>query len=172
MCSARQDHQITQLPHFVRSIGQRTTEKKGQAFRLQFQFGNLVAIGHARRDFYVGFRPMTDLTGPKTQTLGAFVLREMRIGGVNTVGCTCISQFGRVQGTGGLRHRSPYGQLLQYFLLVRNEDFSMQFAQPGDVRRFSTSLRRFVAFLYITTCLLYTSPSPRDRQKSRMPSSA
>ena len=25
---------------------------------------------------------------------------------------------------------------------------------------------------YITTCLLYTSPSPRDRQKSRMPSSA
>ena len=27
------------------------------------------------------------------------------------------------------------------------------------------------AFL-IKTCLLYTSPSPRDRQKSRMPSSA
>ena len=25
---------------------------------------------------------------------------------------------------------------------------------------------------YIMTCLLYTSPSPRDRQKSRMPSSA
>ena len=25
---------------------------------------------------------------------------------------------------------------------------------------------------YICTCLLYTSPSPRDRQKSRMPSSA
>ena len=24
----------------------------------------------------------------------------------------------------------------------------------------------------IDTCLLYTSPSPRDRQKSRMPSSA
>ena len=26
--------------------------------------------------------------------------------------------------------------------------------------------------LNISTCLLYTSPSPRDRQKSRMPSSA
>ena len=26
--------------------------------------------------------------------------------------------------------------------------------------------------LQATTCLLYTSPSPRDRQKSRMPSSA
>ena len=25
---------------------------------------------------------------------------------------------------------------------------------------------------YVYTCLLYTSPSPRDRQKSRMPSSA
>ena len=25
---------------------------------------------------------------------------------------------------------------------------------------------------YARTCLLYTSPSPRDRQKSRMPSSA
>ena len=25
---------------------------------------------------------------------------------------------------------------------------------------------------YVDTCLLYTSPSPRDRQKSRMPSSA
>ena len=29
-----------------------------------------------------------------------------------------------------------------------------------------------VFFLAFTTCLLYTSPSPRDRQKSRMPSSA
>ena len=26
--------------------------------------------------------------------------------------------------------------------------------------------------IFITGCLLYTSPSPRDRQKSRMPSSA
>ena len=27
-------------------------------------------------------------------------------------------------------------------------------------------------YSYVRTCLLYTSPSPRDRQKSRMPSSA
>ena len=32
------------------------------------------------------------------------------------------------------------------------------------------SLRRFVAL--VQHCLLYTSPSPRDRQKYRMPSSA
>ena len=30
----------------------------------------------------------------------------------------------------------------------------------------------YLDFKYGTACLLYTSPSPRDRQKSRMPSSA
>ena len=30
----------------------------------------------------------------------------------------------------------------------------------------------FLIWLIVTFCLLYTSPSPRDRQKSRMPSSA
>ena len=34
----------------------------------------------------------------------------------------------------------------------------------------SRRLRSAIAALY--TCLLYTSPSPRDRQKTRMPSSA
>ena len=29
-----------------------------------------------------------------------------------------------------------------------------------------------VNFMRVVSCLLYTSPSPRDRQKSRMPSSA
>ena len=32
--------------------------------------------------------------------------------------------------------------------------------------------RAFFAFHHAGRCLLYTSPSPRDRQKSRMPSSA
>ena len=32
--------------------------------------------------------------------------------------------------------------------------------------------RVFAKFERVDTCLLYTSPSPRDRQKSRMPSSA
>ena len=34
------------------------------------------------------------------------------------------------------------------------------------------SLPPMAEFLRICDCLLYTSPSPRDRQKSRMPSSA
>ena len=33
-------------------------------------------------------------------------------------------------------------------------------------------LRNCPAYIRIWICLLYTSPSPRDRQKSRMPSSA
>ena len=40
---------------------------------------------------------------------------------------------------------------------------------------YGMSLRRPPALVHasaLTSCLLYTSPSPRDRQKSRMPSSA
>ena len=37
----------------------------------------------------------------------------------------------------------------------------------SQVRRANVDRR-----IYINPCLLYTSPSPRDRQKSRMPSSA
>ena len=40
----------------------------------------------------------------------------------------------------------------------------------GEVK--SENHREFGRAVCKTTCLLYTSPSPRDRQKSRMPSSA
>ena len=33
-------------------------------------------------------------------------------------------------------------------------------------------LYKFLGYVDFPACLLYTSPSPRDRQKSRMPSSA
>ena len=44
----------------------------------------------------------------------------------------------------------------------------------GDVHFERFSIDNFVSktAAYDTGCLLYTSPSPRDRQKSRMPSSA
>ena len=47
----------------------------------------------------------------------------------------------------------------------------------GDVLEASTlalliARRNFTSAALLTCCLLYTSPSPRDRQKSRMPSSA
>ena len=41
------------------------------------------------------------------------------------------------------------------------------------VEKFEKDGEKFIRLeLYTNTCLLYTSPSPRDRQKSRMPSSA
>ena len=41
----------------------------------------------------------------------------------------------------------------------------LHFAKPEDALLLNQ-------FTMLKTCLLYTSPSPRDRQKSRMPSSA
>ena len=49
--------------------------------------------------------------------------------------------------------------------MMQDPDFAKQW--EIDQAKF----RRAVAES-INTCLLYTSPSPRDRQKSRMPSSA
>ena len=47
----------------------------------------------------------------------------------------------------------PHGEIGGYHLMVANE-----VAEDPEASH--------------QTCLLYTSPSPRDRQKSRMPSSA
>ena len=41
-----------------------------------------------------------------------------------------------------------------------------------DRQRFSQEQMKLYSERGINPCLLYTSPSPRDRQKSRMPSSA
>ena len=46
-----------------------------------------------------------------------------------------------------------------------NEDNDIEFPK----HRFKKFIKDIV---FGTICLLYTSPSPRDRQKSRMPSSA
>ena len=47
-----------------------------------------------------------------------------------------------------------------------------QFSVYGNGNKIFRNFERQVTLLNINTCLLYTSPSPRDRQKSRMPSSA
>ena len=41
-----------------------------------------------------------------------------------------------------------------------------------SIVRFFVNAGKKILLVVPTTCLLYTSPSPRDRQKSRMPSSA
>ena len=50
----------------------------------------------------------------------------------------------------------------------------MSFATPveTDGLRVTTPLESLVPHMIDCTCLLYTSPSPRDRTRSRMPSSA
>ena len=42
----------------------------------------------------------------------------------------------------------------------------------NDLEKYRNDIKGEDCFFCIGTCLLYTSPSPRDRQKSRMPSSA
>ena len=58
-------------------------------------------------------------------------------------------------------HKVDYADL--YFQFTKNEGWSLE---EGIVKTGSFSIDQGVG------CLLYTSPSPRDRQKSRMPSSA
>ena len=49
----------------------------------------------------------------------------------------------------------------------------MQTSMPRyDLERFGAAPRASPRQSDVMICLLYTSPSPRDRQKSRMPSSA
>ena len=43
---------------------------------------------------------------------------------------------------------------------------------PGDKTAEANFKKAAEAYEVLSDCLLYTSPSPRDRQKSRMPSSA
>ena len=48
----------------------------------------------------------------------------------------------------------------------------LDFASVEILSKYNQKHQRSTRPLYYGTCLLYTSPSPRDRQKSRMPSSA
>ena len=62
----------------------------------------------------------------------------------------CDALQTRVVLTG--QHREMVGQVMDLFHLQADQDLNLMAPRQ--------------------TCLLYTSPSPRDRQKSRMPSSA
>ena len=65
----------------------------------------------------------------------------------------------------GIVLASSLGKVLEWSILTTLSQYLITSnLQIGFKPGFSTTL--------CTDCLLYTSPSPRDRQKSRMPSSA
>ena len=65
----------------------------------------------------------------------------------------------------------PETALLESFEGLRLErNFDSDLISPGKL--LARSVGQFVTIRRLNPCLLYTSPSPRDRQKSRMPSSA
>ena len=66
-----------------------------------------------------------------------------------------------------------FTQLEVFAALARAGSFSRAAALLGITQSaVSHALRALEGELQVQFCLLYTSPSPRDRQKSRMPSSA
>ena len=73
-------------------------------------------------------------------------------------------------------HRKHSGELLVGLLLL--QDFlailCLMILLSGELGQVNMQQlgMTLIALPFISVCLLYTSPSPRDRQKSRMPSSA
>ena len=65
------------------------------------------------------------------------------------------------------------GELLQRLLYTDIKTYLVELLMKQDNMSMAASIESRVPFLdHLLVCLLYTSPSPRDRQKSRMPSSA
>ena len=64
-----------------------------------------------------------------------------------------------------------WGQIIQIGAILTNDN--LEELDRFDSRcRLSPGIIPEAMALIVNNCLLYTSPSPRDRQKSRMPSSA
>ena len=57
------------------------------------------------------------------------------------------------------------------YMLYKKSWVMKQDAGDGKMKEISDHIYEG-ALAFLNACLLYTSPSPRDRQKSRMPSSA
>ena len=68
---------------------------------------------------------------------------------------------------------APLGEHDRLLSLLSDAEGVSRFAVPG-ARRPKSSLAAAapLTLLELQVCLLYTSPSPRDRTRSRMPSSA
>ena len=61
-------------------------------------------------------------------------------------------------------------QMIKLWDILRDMDMDLTDEQTAVFERIQTG--DYLVKEHCDSCLLYTSPSPRDRQKSRMPSSA
>ena len=67
--------------------------------------------------------------------------------------------------------RSESGKV--YSIDLKKEKYEIPLTSKKDLRDAVTSSKEgFKNWNQLTICLLYTSPSPRDKRQSRMPSSA
>ena len=73
-----------------------------------------------------------------------------------------VKQIEVVRGAGALQYGSQFGGLVNFKLKQGSKEKAFNLETENT----------YGAFNFINTCLLYTSPSPRDRTRSRMPSSA
>ena len=130
--------------------------------------------------------PLYDLTTLKTTIqlasigtriagtfVGAFGLLALVLAAVGVYG---VISYTTRQRTRELAVRLALGaEPRQVFRLVLGQGMRLALIGISIGLLFSVLLTRFLKgqlFGVTSTCLLYTSPSPRDRQKSRMPSSA
>ena len=72
------------------------------------------------------------------------------------------------------RQQMPFNRisLTEFVLPIKRNQKSQKVAKAFDDNEIVKKWNGSVAGKRVASCLLYTSPSPRDRQKSRMPSSA
>ena len=63
-------------------------------------------------------------------------------------------------------------QLIESRFSTKTEIYLRKEAYDAFKRMHEAALKEGITLTILSACLLYTSPSPRDRQKSRMPSSA
>ena len=128
-----------------------------------------VVVVDTRNDYEVGIGTFERAINPHTQTFAEFpawVEKEKQPGGVlagkpkvamfctGGIRCEKSTAFLKSQGFDEVYHLE--GGILKYLETVPEEDSRWH----GD------------CFVFDERCLLYTSPSPRDVEESRMPSSA
>ena len=127
----------------------------------------------------IEYRPENTLE-PGQDAAGEFLLSRLQFGGmIETTLCeplenirgAFIIEFFCPKGEGPARAQEVMHDV--FCAMIRTQGVTNingpSFTALDDTPYFFASLNMAVV---VSSCLLYTSPSPRDRQKSRMPSSA